>query len=163
MFFNTNPESRYWLEELSKARNGFGSRVDRPAHYNHALQQLYGSAHECLFGISCARHFASVERLPFMRRHYHNLEALGKAMFSIRDRDKVIQDAHYALDNWHRRTTRYEEMQDFDADMLEYVKQQDEMKLNRMGAALDCLKEIGMDTPESNELLQQIKDIFLNS
>jgi hypothetical protein len=162
MFFNTNPESRYWLRELNEAVNGFGSRVDRPAHYGRALQQLYGSAHECLLGISCARHFANVERLPFMRRHYRNLETLGKAMFSTRDRDKVIQDAHYALDNWHN-CNRREAMEDLDADMLEYVKQQDEMKLQRMGAALDCLKEIGMDTPESNELLQQIEDAFLNS
>jgi hypothetical protein len=162
MFFNTNPESRYWLEELSKARNGYGSCVDRPAHYSHALQQLYGSAQECLFGISCARHFASVERLPFMRRHYRKLEVLGKAMFSTRERDKVIQDARHVLNNWHN-CNRREAMQKLDADTRDDLRIRDGMELNRMGAALDCLKEIGMDTPESNELLQQIEDAFLNS
>jgi hypothetical protein len=83
-------------------------------------------------------------------------------MFSIRDRDKVIQDAHYVLDNW-RNCNRREAMEDLDADTRDYLRIRDEMELNRMGAALGCLKEIGMDIPESNELLQQIEDAFLNS
>jgi hypothetical protein len=160
MDFDTNPESPYWMEELSKARSRIVSHVDRPVHYYKTLEQLYGTAHECLSGISTAQHFAGVERLPFMRRHYRNLEALGKAMFSTRDRDKVIQDARRALDNWHHRESRFAAMTDLDAGTLDYIKRRDEMELYLMCMSLRSLKRIGMNTPESNELLQQIDDDY---
>jgi hypothetical protein len=147
--FDTDPESPYWMDELRKARSrivhSYPTRTDRPKHYYKSLQRLYGSARERLSGIINIQHLAEVERWPFMQWHYRNLEALGKAMFSTQDRDIVIQDARDALDNWQHRKP------------LE--SRRDQMEFRNATASLRFLKRLGMDTPESNELWEQMNNV----